>query len=945
TAFGDKKKKEALFAREKVARAHMDEKAFPKALPHLQFIVKADEKGKVVSDIYFLLADVHQGMDKASEAISSLKQAIQLDSRNFEAYARLADLYEKNGQDEKAKSTFETMMSLDPKNPEVFLSLGKYNLKAKRYDEALKHFQKSSSISKSAAASEGIAIACYNQDNLVGALDAAKDAIAMNPNIWEARVILAHTLIKNKNYKDAQEQAEFLLKKEPRNPEYLSMLAACYDHNGEKDKLADIDKRIVELDRENVESRLRLARYADTKGDVKTAFKMYKEVSLLDSKNAESFRRLAELSGKKGEKSDAVTFLNKYLELSPEDAVAQRDLGDLLYEQKKLDAALKCYRAAIKIDPNLKGFHKRYAEIVIAKGQTDEVIKALSVLIENNEADFGTYTTLGMIYHKKKQYKKAIEMYSKALQLDPQNLDALTSLGNSQAASGDLNAAIITYEQAVMMNPDAGVEYKELGDLYIRQKKSAEARKAYMKYLDKVPTDKKVASKVGKELYEQKKFEDAVRYMAMAESNDASFLTMYAEACLKSGKTKDAISTLEELKSRKKLSNKADVLKLLAESYEKVGDEKKAAATYADYVGLNGVKDADAAYKAAFLHEKTDTATAINIYSRNIRSYPDDFRNMLRLGLLYSQKEETLSKALPLLEKCTGIADSLPKVWLELARVYGKMGKVDEELEAYQKYSKTDPQHLEANKRIGLLLMRKGDFTNAMVFLEISHTVAPDDPEIMTLLARGYELTNREKEAISLLEKAKAAKPKDGDIRYQLFQLYEKTGQAKKAQEEIKSLVELKGDTRYMMLYGEALIDQGKEKEAQKVVDEILSKDPENIDALMLSGNVLRARKKWNEALETYKFITDMLPDYAPAYYERAEVYMYGADPKPSYAESFYKRALLKDPKFAPAHLGMAKYAKKWRKDDKKYMEHLEKAAELAPDNKEIIEELKRAKK
>ncbi|MFP4679167.1 MAG: tetratricopeptide repeat protein [Chitinispirillaceae bacterium] len=944
-AFGDETKKEALLAREKAARAHMEKQAFSKALPLLQFVVKADEKGKVVSDIYFLLADAHQGMDNAKEAISSLEKAISLDSKNIEAYARLADLYEKNGQSEKAKSTFETMMSLDPKNPDVFLSLGQYNLKAERYDEALKHFQKSNSLRKSAAASEGMAIAYHNQENIAKAQEMAKAAIALNPNIWQARVILAHTLINNENYKDAQEQAEFLAEKEPENVEYLSMLATCYDKNGVEDKLAETDKKIVELDRKNVESRLRLARYADKKEDVETAYKMYKEVSLLDPKNEASFRRLAELSREKGEKTDAISYLEKYLKLSPKDAVAQRDLGDLLYEQKKLDAALKCYRAAIKIDPNLKGFHKRYAEIVIAKGQTDEVIKALSTLIENDEADFGTYTTLGMIYQKRKQHEKAIDMYSKALQLDPQNLDALTALGTSQAESGDLNSAIISYEQAVMMNPEAGKEFKDLGDLYTRQEKNAEAIKAYMKYLDKVPTDKKVAKKIGKTLFEEKRYKEAAKYMKMAQSEDAEYLVMYSEACLRSDKTKEAISTLEELRERKKLSNRKDVLKILAEAYEKTEDRKNAAATYADYIGIKGVKDAQAAYKAGTLYEEIDTAKAIDIYSMNIRNYPDDFRNRLRLGLLYSQNEETLSKALPLLKKCTGIADSLPKVWLELARVYGKMRKTDKELEAYQNFAKSDPQHPEANKKIGLLLMGKGDYTNAMVHLEIANTVAPDDPQIMTYLARGYERTDRMDEAISLLEKAKKAQPEDGDIRFQLFRLYEKAGQTKKAQKEIKQLVELKEDNRYLMLYGKALIEQKKVKEAQKVVDQILEEDPENIDALMLKGEVQRAKKKWDEARETYRFIYTMIPDYAPAFHETAEVYMYSSRPKPSFAKAFYKRALMKDSTYAPAHLGLARHAKKWEKDEKKYMEHLEKAAKLAPDNEEIAGELKRAKK
>ncbi|MDR0330965.1 MAG: tetratricopeptide repeat protein, partial [Chitinispirillales bacterium] len=943
SSFGNDKGKEALLARAYVARSQIKGKSASAALTHLQFIVAADAKGAIVNDIYFLLADAYVDAKDNAKAISSLEKAISVNSRNVEAYARLAELYEKSGQSERAKKTYELMMSVSPNDPNVFIALGNYNIKAKKWNDALTMFEKSNGIKRSAAALEGVAVASFGAGSFPKALDAAKNAAALDPNVMDARAVMARILINDKNYKAAQEQAEFLSKREPNNLEYLKLLAACYYRNNEPTKLADVDKQIVSLDRKDIESRLRLAAFAEVKNDFKTATSMYREASSLDPKNPIPYRRLATIAAAQKQNAEAAASIREYLKLKPDDAEANRDLGDYLYNIKDLDGALDSYRTAIKLDPNIKGFHKRYAEIVIAKGQTSEVIDALTAVIKNGDADVGTYTTLGMIYQGRKQYSDAMGMYAQAVRLEPSNFDALTALASCQAGAGDVRAAIITYEQAVMMNAEAAQEYKELGDLYTKQKKDSEALRCYLKYIEKVPTDRVIAANLGRLFYEQKKYAEAAKYISLSQSKEAEPLLMYADASLQSGNTKNALAALEELRNRKpRVANIDRVLALLGEVYEKDGKTKQAALAYAEYINQPGVKDREASYKAAFLQEKDSPPTAIKIYEANLKAFPNDIRNSLRLGLLYSQKKETQQKAMPLLQKSTAAADKNPKLWLEIAEVYGTMNRDADELAAYQKYSRTDPQHVDANKRIGTLLMRKGDFSNAMVHLEIANTMSPNDPSVMALIARGYMRTKRSKEAAEILVKAKAAKPDDADIRYQLYEVYALTGQHQKALEEIQELVKMKKEPRYMQLYGEALIAQGKVKEAEGIADELLAKDPENPDALMLRAKILRSRKEYDEALEVYKEVSDMIPDYAPAYYERAETYMQVS--KPTWAETFYKRALRADPQYALAELGLAKLYK-GRKQMDLYKQHLESAQKLAPDNDLVIEEVRKGGK
>jgi tetratricopeptide (TPR) repeat protein len=944
--FGGSTAPEAIASRLKVGNANLARKNYESALFQFQFIANADPQGRMVENINFLLADAYDGTGNASKAISCLEKALSAKPDNIEATARLADLYEKNGMGDKAKSTYEKMISLNPNDPAIYLTLGQYNLKAKKNSEALKNFEKSYLLDHKAPAAEGIALAASSLDQWDKARDAAESAVKLDPTLMDSRIVLAKAYLKDKNYAGAKEQLEYLVNKKPMELEYWKQLAVCYVQLNDQVRLSNADKKIIDMDKNNVESRLRLAQYAIAQNQVKQAYDMYKDLAVLTPQNAEVFKTLYDLSIKNGDKGAASVYLRRYLSINPSDAVAQRNLGDMLYEMKDQDGALLAYRAALKLDPTIKGFYKRYADLVIAKGQQDEVIKVLSGAIKSGEADVGAYTTLGMIYQQKTQYGKALEMYQKAMQMDPQNLDVLSAVAECQAKSGDRNGAIITFEQVIMMNPKADKELKELGDLYLKDGRNDQAISVYKKYLEKVPSDQDVAKGVGMALYQKKQYSDAVKYFDLVRDKttaDIDFLMAAGESYFIAGNNKKAQEIYEGVHLRKpSVPVLKKVLKILAESYEKDNNIQSAVDMYTAFSALPGAKDPDVAYKAGFLQEKVNPLKARKIYEDNVAAFPSDYRNMLRLGILYAKDKSTLSKSASLLKRASTIADTIPTMWIEMAQVYNKLGNERGELDAYKKLITMDPQNLEANKRLGTLLMKGNSVSDAMVYLEMANTLSPKDPEIMALLGHGYIKTNRPKDAIDVLLKAKALKQDDTDIRLQLVELYKKTDQGKKALEEMKQLIAIKRDNKILLSYAQSLYDDGKFKEAQDAVEDIKATDPENIEALMVLARSQRGQKKFDPAVETYKEISYINPNYAPALCERADVHL--QQNKPQWAKTFYDRALRSDPNYAPAYLGLARLAKT-QKNNALYLQNIDKASQLAPDNPEIRQEAKNARR
>ncbi|MBN1980103.1 MAG: tetratricopeptide repeat protein [Chitinivibrionales bacterium] len=946
TKFGRDGRSQALVARLKVGSADLAARKYADALGNLTFIAESDPKALIVNNIYFLLSEAYQGMGNSAKAIESLEKAIALSQSNIEAYARLADLYTQNKMAEKARITYEKMMALSPNDARVYMVLGDYNLKAKKYADAISLYEKGNSLSKSPIALEGIAVAAAALNLWDKAQDAAESAIRMDTSRLEARIVYTQGLLRENNFKDAKDHLEYLTRRMPSRLQYWIDLAQCYSKLNDSEKLAKVDRQIIKMDNNNVESRYRFAQYSQQKGDETSAYEVYKDLVGLKPNDVGVLKNLYQIALRKNDKANCLVYLKKYVTLNPKDAEAYKTLGDLSYDNKDLNGALVAYREALRIDPGITGFYKRYAEIVIAKGQQDEVIKALSGIVGSGEADFGTYSTLGMIYLKKGTFQKAMEMYQKALMLQPQNIDALFALGECQEKMGDITSAIITYEQAVMMNPNLSKEYKALGDLYMRQKKNDEAMRVYLKYLEKNPSDIEIAKQVGLYYYDKKDYQNAAKTLGAMQGKTALSLNVQyilADAYFNTQQYEKAAAILKELSNNRTL--KADLRKqifyMLAQSYEKVNKVNEAMDIYDLYMKFPNVFDPEIAYKRAFIREKTNPTVAKQLYQQNIRTYPNDYRNYLHLGQLYAKDNSTASNAVSLLEKAAAMSAKDQSVWLVIADIYYKLNMTEKALDAYRKYIEIDPKNVDANIKIGTILVDKGKINEGLVYLETANTFSPDNEAVLGALAKGYLQTNRTNEAISLLNKVKAKKPNDVEIRKNLYTAYLKVGDKKSAVDEINEVLKVKRNDTLLFLYAKLLFEEGKVKEAEGVIEDIKATNPENLNALMLLGKIFKSRKKYDEALEVYKEVIYIDANYAPALYERAEIYM--LEDKPQWAERFYDRALRADPNYGLAELGKARLAKS-RKDDAGYVEHLRNAVKLDPNNPEIKAEAEKAK-
>jgi len=107
-------------------------------------------------------------------------------------------------------------------------------------------------------------------------------------------------------------------------------------------------------------------------------------------------------------------------------------------------------------------------------------------------------------------------------------------------------------------------------------------------------------------------------------------------------------------------------------------------------------------------------------------------------------------------------------------------------------------------------------------------------------------------------------------------------------------------------------------------------------------GKIQGIQGKWDDALETYKEISYINPNYVPALYERAEIHLMQS--KLQWAKTFYERALKADPKYFLAIIGLAKVARV-EKNKGEYQKQIQTAQKMEPNNKALLEEMQEGRK
>jgi Flp pilus assembly protein TadD len=274
-----------------------------------------------------------------------------------------------------------------------------------------------------------------------------------------------------------------------------------------------------------------------------------------------------------------------------------------------------------------------------------------------------------------------------------------------------------------------------------------------------------------------------------------------------------------------------------------------------------------------------------------------------------TQAEELIQKnnyadAEPMLRK---VLDSEPlnyAAWYDLGFVENGLGKIDDSIAAYRKSVAAKSDVFESNLNLGLQLAKTNQ-PDAEQFLRAATLLKPtahvDEGQARAWLSLAHVIEkSKPEEAVAAYRKAAELQPQDPEPHLSAGYLLEQEGHFADAEQEYKQALAL--DPSADALTGLANIYMRGQRlpQAEDVLRKLVTLRPDNVNAHLQLGRVLRAESKNDNAIAELQAAAKLGPADDTVQRELADLYVTAG--KDDQAESAYRTLVAAHPADAELH-------------------------------------------
>ena len=588
----------------------------------------------------------------------------------------------------------------------------------------------------------------------------------------------------------------------------------------------------------------------------------YRNAVALDATFGEARKKLAEALTLTGDAGLALGEYVRAADLLPNDVDTQINTGTLLLAARKPQEALQRAEVALKVDPN-------NVEALVLRGS------ALSGLTSYDEA------------------LKAIEG---AIQLDPQRGRSYSSLAFIQLAHGDKEKAEAAFRQAAELSPKDVQVHMALGNFYWATGRVQEAERAFRVALTLDPANRPVNRFMASMMVSTGRKADAEQYvLRIADSNSNPVDTLaLADYYLMMDRPKDAIARLEKLPN----TNVPIVIHRLARAYSAAGDQTKARTVVEEALKINASDATALALKSTLLLRAGQYDDALAAGQAAVSADPSSADAQFAVGRLYAIRgdeyaartafRETIrlnpraaaaQVALATVEAQAGATEAATQLATEAAKNQpnspsARLALV-RSLVATREFARAGqeiktlvaalPNDASVRAQEGRLALAKNDLTFARVALEHARKLDPASFEVATLLVALDLRLNNNAGAKARVEELVKSQPTT-DTRLLAARTYTSIKEPEAAEKMLRATIEMDPSlvTPYDML-GRLYMSQGKLDQALSQFETLAQKQSRPVDALTMTGMILRQQGKNDLARARYEQALGLDPNAATA--------------------------------------------------------------------------------
>ena len=612
-----------------------------------------------------------------------------------------------------------------------------------------------------------------------GALTAFDTAIEKNLSHMRAHLARSTLLLEMGDYERARTDAEFVRARSPNNPKAAFLLAQALVRLGENERAQEAFQSAVDrvslLDEAALmkdPAALQLAALVSfARRDLEKANRLLGQLVSLRPYHAAARKLLGRVQLQLGDAESAIHTLHPLYKLMPNDTEVLALLGDAYLKKGRYVEASSIFEKAVELISDQPELQTRLAISKIGAGRTRDALQDLQRLVDLDAGTLRAGILLTLLQMKRGDYDEALKTARQLREKEPDNAAVHNLIGAVKLQMDDFAGARANLATALDLEPHFGPARYNLARVELHVGDFKAAARQYNAILEREPRQSAALIGLSDIALHEGRVPDAVDLLERAsiDPDEVQPQIRLIDLYLKLGQRHDALRRALRLSDRH--PERADVLTALARAQiaaDKRDDAKlnyRRAVRFSSYSGRElmdiamgqvGLRD----YQGArwTLQKATETKMV-------------DFANaaLVRLDLLTGDLDsatarvQEIKKSRPnsiLGDQLAGDVFMHEKRYAEAADAYLK-GMVKEEtfdlvsglynarramgddavaLKLLEDWAQAHPDDLEARRTLALGYIESGRLDTARTRHEALLKDRPDDPVLLSNLARIYQL-------------------------------------------------------------------------------------------------------------------------------------------------------------------------------------------------------------
>jgi tetratricopeptide (TPR) repeat protein len=641
-----------------------------------------------------------------------------------------------SGQYDMAEVEYLKVLQVAPRNPVAFARLGSIYYDQGRLLRAVFFLQKAVELDpENGDLGLKLCLARFSSGHFKEAREDAQKILKKQPGQEEALIMLAETAFGQKELQDTRQQIESMRQGDKDRAGYHLARGAILLKLGQQTNVASELKKALELEPKSPAALAALGNLYWMQGDLQKAEQALKSAAELSP--LRSFRKLryAEFKLQNGSPGEAKQLFEEMTRKAPDYLPAWLSLAQLAFDEGKFeDCAAVTQKILARAPESYEGMLLD-GKLKLARGEGPQAV-----------AEFTRMTALGLGYERFPQVQyhlalgyllagdvpKSTAHLNQALSLNPNYTDAIVLLAELNLRKGDAAPAITSLTQLLKQQPLIPQAQFLLAAAYAAQKNLDEAAAVYRRMLLLFPKNPRVPFLLAKVLVQQNKLDEVRKFCEKAMEISPDYLAplqMLVDLDL-FGKKPDpeaALALVNQQIARR--PSDPDLESALARIYLHQGEAARGEAALLKAIELAPNYKTPYQELAQFYFDSKKPQQALEKLAI-FAAKTNDVMVLMQIGMIqdklknYPAARDTYEKLLTLDPKFSPALNNLAYTYSE------HLGQVDKAIEIAERARQLLPNDPGTEDTLGWILFRKTDFPKALPLLEEAASKLPTEPEV-----------------------------------------------------------------------------------------------------------------------------------------------------------------------------------------------------------------------